>query len=127
MIRGLSNITIPTVTPSMAQTARMQLPVDPGSFIYSHFRYVSGTPAPEGTTGISINKLNLLDVLIGQLNQIRRHDRPLPSAAPGPDGAIDALVEQYRNQILEVRSAAEAMPYIHTPSAPSGALFSLSS
>jgi len=40
-------------------------------------------------------------------------------------GAIDALIENYKNQIKQARSASAAMPYILSPSAPSGALFSL--
>jgi hypothetical protein len=102
----------------------MSLPVSPGNYIYSHFKHVSGTPAPEGTQGVTINKLKLLDVLIEQLSQIKK--RPEPSADFSmSDNQIDALIEQYENQIRQARAASAAMPYVPAPTAPMGTIFNL--
>ena len=119
---------------------RMSLPVDPALLIYSQFEHVYGTAAPQGTQGVAINQLRLLNVLIGQLAQVRR-DAPPPIMAeandpaveglPGDAGApptnahLDALVESYRSEILQSRAASAAMPYIPAHSAQSGAVFSL--
>ena len=121
MIRGIPNISVPTMNYYIPQGGKMSLPVDPASLIYSHFEHVSGIAAPKGTQGVSITKLNLLDVLIGQLNQIKKG-----SSSPATQGLpLDALMENYRNQIQQAKAASTAMPYIHSPSAPSAAVFSL--
>jgi len=131
MVRGIQNISIPSISHIMAQGRKMSIPVDPASLIYSHFEHVSGIAAPQGTNGVAISKLNLLDVLIGQLNQIKKSGMSPSIPAEHTDTSqldasqIDALIENYRNQIQEAISASAAMPYIQSPSAPSGAVFSL--
>ena len=131
MIRGIPNITVPTIGLAMAQNGKMSLPVDSTSLIYSHFENVSGIPAPKGTQGVAISKLNLLDVLIGQLNQVKRGTNSamaVPSVLPemqGNAGRLDSLIESYTNQIRQARAASAAMPYIPSPSAQSGAVFSI--
>jgi hypothetical protein len=105
---------------------KMSLPVAPSNYIYSHFEHVSGVPAPDGVRGVTINKLKILDVLIEQLGQIKR--QPQGSFSPtGPisEERIDALIEQYENQIRQAQAAGAAMPYNPAPAAPLGALFSL--
>jgi hypothetical protein len=100
----------------------MSLPVAPGSYIYSHFKHVSGTPAPEGTRGVAISRLKILDVLIDQLAQIKQ--RPgLPTDAS--DERIDALIDQYRNQIRAAQAASAAMPYKPAPANSAGAIVNL--
>jgi hypothetical protein len=104
----------------------MTLPVAPASYIYSHFKHVSGVPAPEGSRGVTINKLKILDVLIEQLNQIKkRPDIALSPGSASSDDRIDALIEQYETQIRAARAASAAMPYKPAPAAPSGAVFDL--
>ena len=140
MVRGIPNISIPTISYTAAQGGgKMSLPVESASLIYSHFEHVSGVPAPQGTQGVTISKLNLLDVLIGQLNQVKKSSSAI-SAALSPEranngqpgtpngvrgGSLDALIEAYRNQIRQARAASAAMPYLPSPSAQSGAVFSL--
>jgi hypothetical protein len=106
-------------------SGKTSLPVSPGNYIYSHFKHVSGVPAPEGTRGVAITKLKILDVLIEQLGQMKKQ----PKAAAGPatpsDEQLDALIEQYEGQIKAARAANNVMPYIPAPQAPPGALFSL--
>ena len=148
MVRGIPNITVPSISHITAQSGKMSLPVDSSSLIYSHFEHVSGVPAPKGTHGVSISKINLLDVLIGRLNQARKSSasqalfsqgssagrmaagrEPASVASvqqagrPGA-GNFDALVDHMRNQIKQAKAASEAMPYIPSPNTQPGSLFS---
>ena len=150
MVRGIPNISVPTIGYTVPQVGKMSLPVDSSSLIYSHFEHVSGIPAPEGTQGVTISKLKLLDVLIEQLNQVKKganYPPPLDlqrisqtsagdsnlqatrqgsSSGKSPDTPhFDALIENYVNQIRQARAASSAMPYIPSPSAQGGAVFSL--
>jgi len=109
----------------MAQGRKMSLPVDPASLIYSHFEHVSGIAAQQGTQGVTISKLNLLDVLIGQLSKLQKGEASFSQNSTIPAENIDALIENYRNQIQQIKAASAAMPYIQSPSAPSGAVISL--
>ena len=119
MVRGLYNISIPTVGYNAAQGRKMSFLVDPSSYIYSHFENVSGISAPNGTQGVAISKLNLLDVLIGRLNQIKR------GAEVDSSQDIDALIDNYTTQIQQAMTDSTVMPYIPSPSAEAGAVFSL--
>ncbi|MDR0387934.1 MAG: hypothetical protein LBH57_07825 [Treponema sp.] len=102
----------------------MSLPVAPANYIYSHFKNVSGVPAPDGVRGVTINKLKILDVLIEQLNQIKKQPEMNFELSPSDD-RIDALIEQYRSQIRQTQVASMAMPYKPHAVAPLGAVFSL--
>jgi len=129
MIHGIQNVTIPAVNYSTAQSGKMSLPVDSSSLIYSHFEHVSGIPAPKGTQGVTISKLNLLDVLIEQLNQVKKNGST-PVARPAntaqmPEKSLDSLIETYTNQVKQAKAASSAMPYLQSPSAQPGALFSI--
>jgi hypothetical protein len=104
----------------------MSLPVSPSAYIYSHFRHVSGVPAPEGVKGVTLNKLKILDTLIEQLGKMKQQPRP-SFGVPGEDAEkrINALIEQYEGQIRAARALQSAAPY--ASAAPfSGAVFSLS-
>ena len=132
MVQGIPNITVPNINFTMAQSGKMSLPVDTSSLMYSHFEHVSGVPAPAGTQGVTISKLNLLDVLLGQINQINRgaysRSSPIPQVPVSENmdtQHFNALIENFGNQIRAAKAVSVAMPYIPSPSAPSGALFSL--
>jgi hypothetical protein len=107
-----------------ASSGRMSLPVSPSSYIYSHFKHVTGVPAPEGTKGVTISKLKILDVLIEQLAQMKKQPEAALETTPSPD-RVDALIHQYEGQIKAARAASSAMPYALVPAAPTGALFNL--
>jgi hypothetical protein len=109
---------------SASQSGKMSLPVSPRAYIYSHFRHVSGVPAPEGARGVSISKLKVLDVLIEQLVQIKKQPRPNLAEAPS-DRQIDALIDRYETQIRQAQAASAALPYRPAPAAPAGVLFNL--
>ena len=106
-----------------SRSGKTSLPVAPASVIYSHFKHVSGVPAPEGSRGVTINKLKILDVLIEQLSQLKR--KPEIAGGQLSDERIDALIEQYENQIRTAQAAGEAIPYAPRAAAPPGAIFNL--
>jgi hypothetical protein len=111
---------------SASYGGKTSLPVAPASYIYSHFKHVSGVPAPDGVAGVTINRLKILDVLIEQLNQIKKRPEPAYNPVnPVSDKQIDALIEQYENQIRQARAASAAMPYKPSPTAPAGAVLNL--
>jgi len=107
---------------SRATDGRMSLPVSPGMMIYSHFKHVSGTPAPEGIQGVNISKLKILDTMIEQLSKMKNQPHANFGNIEGTDeNRINALIDQYQKQI----KAAQAMG-VYAPAAPAmGALFSL--
>jgi hypothetical protein len=125
MVSGVSSITIPTVSYTAAQNGKMALPVDSSSLIYSNFEHVSGIPAPEGTQGVSISKLNLLDVLIEMVNQLNKIPVAQTPLNLNPTEGVDVLIENMENQIRQAKAASEAMPYYPSPNAESGLLFNL--
>ena len=107
---------------SASGAGRTSLPVAPGLVIYSHFKHVSGTPAPEGTQGVNISKLKILDTLIEQLSKMKSQEGAEFGNLDGTDEErINALIEQYQKQI----KAAQAAP-VYTPAAPAtGMLFNI--
>lgn len=109
-----------------SQGGRMSLPVSPSSYIYSHFKHVSGVPAPEGVRGVNINRLKILDTLIEQLTKLKKRPEPYISGqGADEEKRIDALIDQYQGQIRAAQAASALVPY--GPAAPSsGAVFSLS-
>lgn len=124
MIRGIPNLAVPAIIHTLPQDGRISFPVNSSALPYSHFRHVSGVPAPEGTHGVPISRLHLLDTLIAQLSQVNRASSTSTSANQY-DGH-DVLIRELENQVREAAAASEAMPYIPAPVAQSGAIFNLS-
>jgi hypothetical protein len=129
MVGGIAiNNPIPSVGYAIraSSSGKMSLPVAPSMVIYSHFKHVSGVPAPEGSRGVAINKLKILDVLIEQLTQIKKQGSgAITLEGQATEGQIDALIETYKSQIRQAKAASVAMPYLPSPSAEAGAVFSL--
>lgn len=123
-VGSVSNNTFPSIgyVINASHGGRMSLPVSPGLVIYSHFKHVSGTPAPEGTNGVNISKLKILNTLIDQLEKMKSQ----PSADLGiineqDENRVNALIDQYQQQIKTAQSAA-----IYTPATPAtGSLFNI--
>ena len=111
---------------SAAANGRVSVPVAPSAYIYSHFRHVSGTPAPEGVQGVNISRLKILDTLIEQLTRAKQQSIPyLGESMNDIDRRLDALIEQYQKQIQAIQAASAATQYVSIfPVA--GALFSIS-
>ena len=110
---------------SMSQGGRMSVPVSPSSYIYSHFKHVSGVPAPEGVSGVNINKLKIIDALIEQISRMKKQPEPLFNAKE-QDGEtrISNLIEQYHKQLRKIQTEGAKSPYL--PQTPLiGAVFSI--
>ncbi|MCL2720638.1 MAG: hypothetical protein FWD47_04790 [Treponema sp.] len=105
-----------------SSSGRASLPVAPGLVIYSHFKHVSGTPAPEGTQGVNISKLKILDTLIEQLSKVKNQSAADFGNLEGTDeNRINALIEQYQKQLRAAQNVS-----VYTPAAPvTGALFNI--
>jgi len=106
---------------SASGNGRMSLPVAPGMLIYSHFEHISGIPAPEGTQGVNISRLKILNTLISQLDRIRGQSAIDFGNLEGNDEQrVNALVEQYQRQVQAAQAVGIA------PAAPSqGLLFNI--
>ena len=112
---------------SASHGGRMSLPVAPSSYIYSHFKHVSGVPAPDGVRGVAISKLKILDTLIEQLTRMKKQPAPL-AELEGADmeKRVNALIEQYQSQIRSAQAGAAAVSYVSASRPAAGAIFSLS-
>jgi hypothetical protein len=103
----------------------MSLPVSQSSYIYSQFKHVSGVPAPEGVQGVSINRLKIIDTLIEQLTQMKKQPEPLLAVQDqNGEEAVNALIEQYQNQVKTLQENRANSPYALAPP-PTGALFNI--
>jgi hypothetical protein len=58
-----------------AQSGRMSVAVSPQSYIYSHFRHVSGVPASDGQPGAPLTSLRVLDTMIERHQARLREDQ----------------------------------------------------
>jgi len=118
---------------SIAQSnGRASVPVSPSAYIYSQFEHVSGVPAPEGVKGVNIDKLKILDTLIGQLSRMKKGSEPAETLESneigmdqGNEQRINNLIVQYQNQVRINQAANANNPY--AASAPMvGAIFNIS-
>ena len=110
---------------SVSQGGRVSVPVSSSSYIYSHFRHVSGVPAPDGEAGVSINRIKIIDTLIEQISRMKQEPFPFPRGTEeDSDVRINAMIEQYHNQVRNLQAANVNNPY--APASPLvGAVFSI--
>ncbi|MDR1399894.1 MAG: hypothetical protein LBJ41_08235 [Treponema sp.] len=126
MIKGVP-ATVPSIgyaiSASHNSNEKMSLPVSHANYIYSHFRHVYGTLAPEGVRGVPINKMKVLDVLIERLTQLKKNGDI--SVTPVSDGQIDALINLYEQQMQRTaqHAAIATVPYQSIPVAQPGMIF----
>jgi hypothetical protein len=111
-----------------SERGKIALPVEPATLVYSYFKHVSGVPAPEGSLGVTISKLNILDILIERMSQIRKNGNMADfilseDSMPVPEDHLDALIEAYKAQIRDAAEAHAVMPYMPAPMAQAGAVF----
>ena len=101
---------------SAAQGSRVAVPVSPSSYIYSHFKHVSGVPAAEGETGVNINKLKIIDTMIEQLSRMKKEPDPLVDKVQDEEKRMNSLLEKVRTvQAANAKNPfAPAVPHIGT-------------
>ena len=108
--------------------ARTSVPVLRSQALYANFAHVSGVAAADGTAAYSVDKLQILDALIGRLMSVRSDALTAAESSDNLDsGRVDALIQQYGAEVHAI-ATAPALPY--APSASSylaepGMLFSL--
>lgn len=107
---------------------RATVPVLRSEALYATFSHVSGVAAQDGIAAYSVDKLHILDVLIGQLESVK--SQPL-AAAEAPTSLtskrVDALIQQYGAELHAI-ATAPALPYSPSASpalASPGLLFSM--
>ena len=115
---------------TVSQGGRTSVPVNPSAYIYSHFKHVSGVPATEGESGVSINRLKIIDTLIEQIARLKKEPEPelslsLDLQEQENDIRINELIEQYHRQVRDLQTASMGNPY--ALAAPQGgAIFNIS-
>jgi hypothetical protein len=102
--------------------------VAPSAYIYSHFKHVSGVPAPEGTKGVAVSKIKILDTLIEHLSRARKKANvPTESdISKMSDRQLDFAIKNLQNEIDRLSASGAAMPYTPAPRIATGALFAIS-
>jgi repressor of nif and glnA expression len=106
-------------------TNKLVVPVNPSAVIYSQFDHVSGVAARQGQSGISVNKIRILNTLLDQLITMKRGAVKQPTTTPS-DTEIDEHIRNYQTQISALVKQSRTNPYILPGAAPeSGALFSI--
>ena len=115
---------------TLSQSGRMSVPVSPSSYIYSHFKHVSGVPATDGENGVSINRLKIIDTLIEQISRMKKEPEPelalsLDMQEQENDIRINELIDQYHSQVRNLQAASAQNPYF-LAAPQTGALFNIS-
>jgi len=107
---------------------RATVPVLRSQALYANFSHVAGVAAPDGEAAYSIDKLHILDVLIGQLVSIKSEPLAASEASSSlSPSRVDALIQQYGAE-LHAAATAPALPYAPAASsavAAPGSLFSM--
>jgi hypothetical protein len=97
---------------SLSQDGKMSVPVSPSSYIYSHFKHVSGVPAPEGVSGVNINKLKIIDALVEQLSRMKNQPEAYSFETEAEnEKQLNALIDRYQNQVRTLQALNTQNPY----------------
>ncbi|UTC78352.1 hypothetical protein E4O04_10195 [Treponema sp. OMZ 799] len=119
-LQALSQLAMPKISAG----GRAYVPVKASQVLYSHFKYVSGFAQAQGQSGMSIDKLRILNSIIDQLVSMKTNEaqkaRLTESAAAQPESEmtenqIDGLLDYYHNQIKNTMIQTENIGYGGTP------------
>lgn len=95
-------------------SSRIGVPVAPSQYLYSNFRNVHGVPASEGSRGVSISRLKIIDSIIEVLKQ--RGIKPAVESPGTEDNpANEYLIKELTEQMNRMQSAPT--PYMALPQA----------
>jgi len=107
-----------------AAVGKTSMPVSPSMVIYSQFKHVAGTPAPEGTQGVNISRLKILNTMIEQLEKMKGQageNEEIASIRENDEKRINALIEQYHRELKTAQGST-----VYTPASPeTGMLFNI--
>ena len=119
-LQALSQIAMPKISAG----GRAFVPVKPSQVLYSHFKYVSGFAQAQGQSGMSIDKLRILNSIIDQLvsmktNEAQKVELTKSAAAQIEseisENQIDGLLDYYHNQIKNTMIQTENIGYGGNP------------
>lgn len=119
-LQALSQIAMPRISAG----GRAYLPVKPSQVLYAHFKYVSGFAQTQGQSGMSIDKLRILNSIIDQLVSMKTNEAQKTSLTATAaaherseltEAQIDGLLDYYHNQIKNTISQTENIGYGGTP------------
>ncbi|HUW42448.1 MAG TPA: hypothetical protein VMV90_15685 [Rectinemataceae bacterium] len=104
---------------------RITVPVLPSQALYANFQHILGVPAQKGAATYGIDRLQVLEVLLEQLESAKTQAPPVREA-PADFGAsgVDALIGKYGGE-LHALATAPARPYAQAPTLAPGAIFSI--
>lgn len=109
-------------------TTKLHVPVQPASVLYAQFDHVSGFAARTNQNGVSISKIHILNSLLNQAISMRTAPKtePLPEVENMDDNQIDALIQNYQQQIQNSVQMAQTTGYGLAGAAPqTGTMFAL--
>ncbi|UTY28214.1 hypothetical protein [Treponema putidum] len=115
-LQALSQIAMPKISAG----GRAYVPVKPSQVLYAHFKYVSGFAQNQGQSGMSIDKLRILNSIIDQLvsmktNEAQKAELTKSAAAQVEseitENQIDGLLDYYHNQIKNTMIQTENIGY----------------
>lgn len=98
---------------SAGTSGKVSVPVAPSQLLYSNFKNVAGTPSA-GASAYSLDKLKILDTLIERLRTVKSQPRVERESKGLSDERIDALIQQYGDQLHSAMVASSA-PYAAKP------------
>ncbi len=108
------------VMPKISAGGRTYVPVRQSQVLYSHFKYVSGFAEADGQTGVSIDKLRILNTIIDQLvtmktNELQKAELSESAAAEMQgeltETQLDNLLAYYHNEIKNTIALTESVGY----------------
>jgi len=115
-LQALSQLAMPKISAG----GRAYVPVKPSQVIYSHFKYVSGFAQSQGQSGMSIDKLRILNSIIDQLVSMKTNEAQkanLTESASAQlqsemtENRIDGLLDYYHNQLKSTITQTENIGY----------------
>jgi hypothetical protein len=104
-------------------SGRISVPVAPSQLVYSYFKNVAGAASPD-TPVYSLDKLKILDTLIERLRSAKGQPRAERRGSDMTDERIDALIQQYGEQ-LHTALSTNALPYARPTGVVPGMLVSI--
>jgi hypothetical protein len=108
------------VMPRISAGGKTYVPVPRSQVLYSHFKYVSGFAETKGQTGVSINKLQILNTIIDQLVNMKTNELQKAELSESAEAKmhgemsetnIDNLLAYYHNEIKNTIAQTKNIGY----------------
>ncbi len=106
--------------PKISIGGRAYIPVSPSQVVYSHFKYVSGFAKSGEQSGVSVDKLRILNSIIDQLVSMKTNEAQKAefskSSAEKLNGKLneeqlDNLLKYYHNEVKNSIQQTENIGY----------------